>query len=426
MKIAVLGGGTAGCVAAAYLSKKYPLLELIHIYDSKIPTIGVGEGTLLNFGSWLKSIFLDETSQVAERCFMTKKFGSRFINWGDQNSDYRLDFRPSHKYSYHLSAEYLVQELKKHVSATYLDAHIVDLKRSNSDVTIVLKDQSEIVVDFVIDSTGFPKNLKENKEDFIHLGRYIPTNAAIIRRGEAKVFKPNYIQDKIFTGAVARPHGWIFVIPVETYTSFGYVYNSNLNSIEEVTKDFDEFLLAEEIHNYEELKQLSFPNFIDKKVFDGFVFKIGNKASFMEPLEATAIALLILSLNIMEVWPLNRLNIMHLEERTHPQNIDAINNYYKDFILEWVVFIALHYSKGSKYETPFWTHGKQCWKNCQEDLFDAKAFDSVRWLFNKEYYNKYEEVLKDSLTDDDSAVSKFNFRQHFVYEIMKGLAYHKS
>jgi Tryptophan halogenase len=49
MKIAVLGGGTAGFIAAAHLTRYLPQADLLHIFDSRIPTIGVGEGTTPRF-----------------------------------------------------------------------------------------------------------------------------------------------------------------------------------------------------------------------------------------------------------------------------------------------------------------------------------------------------------------------------------------
>ena len=46
-KIAVVGAGTAGALAAASVSRLHPERdhELHHIYDSRIPIIGVGEGS---------------------------------------------------------------------------------------------------------------------------------------------------------------------------------------------------------------------------------------------------------------------------------------------------------------------------------------------------------------------------------------------
>ena len=56
MKVAVIGEGTAGCMATAHITKYFPDFELYHIYASSIPTIGVGEGTQLHLPIWLEKI----------------------------------------------------------------------------------------------------------------------------------------------------------------------------------------------------------------------------------------------------------------------------------------------------------------------------------------------------------------------------------
>jgi tryptophan 7-halogenase len=56
MRIAVLGGGTAGFIAAAHFTKAFPRAELLHVFDSRIPTIGVGEGTTPRFPAWFEEI----------------------------------------------------------------------------------------------------------------------------------------------------------------------------------------------------------------------------------------------------------------------------------------------------------------------------------------------------------------------------------
>jgi len=57
MRIAVLGGGTAGFIAAAHLTRHLPQAELLHVFDSRIPTIGVGKydpavHDLVRRGNW--------------------------------------------------------------------------------------------------------------------------------------------------------------------------------------------------------------------------------------------------------------------------------------------------------------------------------------------------------------------------------------
>jgi tryptophan halogenase len=78
MRIAVLGGGTAGFIAAAHLTRHLPQAELLHVFDSRIPTIGVGEGTTPRFAMWFEEVTGLGFPHLAERCGATLKKGSRY------------------------------------------------------------------------------------------------------------------------------------------------------------------------------------------------------------------------------------------------------------------------------------------------------------------------------------------------------------
>ena len=94
MKVAVIGGGTAGCMVAAHLSKYFPEFELYHIYSSTIPTIGVGEGTFPVFGEWIHKTTGLNFSALQERCKVTRKFGIQFENWGVKHQQFMHNFYP--------------------------------------------------------------------------------------------------------------------------------------------------------------------------------------------------------------------------------------------------------------------------------------------------------------------------------------------
>lgn len=122
MKIAVIGGGTAGYMAAAHVTKNFPDFDLYHIYDSSIPTIGVGEGTQAHFPAWLDSITGLSFSELEERCKLTRKFGIKFENWGVKHQQFMHNFYPlKAAYGYHISAAKLVELLQEYVSATHIE-----------------------------------------------------------------------------------------------------------------------------------------------------------------------------------------------------------------------------------------------------------------------------------------------------------------
>ena len=104
MKVAVLGGGTAGFIAAAHMTRYFPKAQLWHIYDSRIPTIGVGEGTTPRFPLWLNEVTGIGPDEIAERCGATVKSGSYYEGWGSRDMDFVNRFQPPRLFGYHFDA----------------------------------------------------------------------------------------------------------------------------------------------------------------------------------------------------------------------------------------------------------------------------------------------------------------------------------
>ena len=348
MKIAVIGGGSAGYLAAANLTKYFPSFDLYHIYDSTIPTIGVGEGTTPDFPELLTEITGLNYSELKERCNVTQKIGVRFENWGVQHEQFMHNFYPiGTAYAYHISAAKLVELLQEYVVATKIDRKVIDINSNGIATKLTFADKTELKFDIAIDATGFPKALDSDQVKF----SLIPTNAAFIRRGPA-------VDYQSATRSVARPHGWIFIIPLTTHTSYGYIYNNGLSSIEDIETDFVEFLREENINVFGEDKHLKFPNFTQRNFFDGSLFKIGNAASFVEPLEATAIAAVSKQIEIFCYWPLRDISKLNTRERLNENDIKTLNRYLFNYTRKLSFFVGWHYAKGSRFETKFWQFAK--------------------------------------------------------------------
>ena len=351
MKVAVIGGGTAGYMAAAHITKNFPQFDLYHIYDSGIPTIGVGEGTQAHFPGWLESITGLDFAKIKTQCNITQKYGIQFENWGEINPQFMHNFYPPKSaYGYHISADRLVQLLTKYVRATHLDKNVIATDSNGISVQVKFVDGTQEKFDFVFDARGFPKSLDDENHYSISL---IPTNSALIRRGVVVDFNTA-------TRTVARPYGWIFIIPLSTHTSYGYIYNNSLNSRAEIEVDFDEFIQEEAVELMEGEKHLTFPNFTCTDFFDGALFKIGNKASFLEPLEATAIGITHAQISYASLYPLQELAQTNGKERISfdPDKIKAFNQFLFNTILKIVLFVSWHYKCGSRFDTEFWRFAK--------------------------------------------------------------------
>ena len=78
--VAVVGGGTAGWLAACVLSARHPHLSITLVEAPNIPTIGVGEGTWPTMRETLASIGIAEAEFLRE-CDASFKQGSRFDGW---------------------------------------------------------------------------------------------------------------------------------------------------------------------------------------------------------------------------------------------------------------------------------------------------------------------------------------------------------
>lgn len=363
MRAAVIGGGTAGIMAAAQISRFFPSFDLFHIYDTRIPSIGVGEGTLPGFRTWLEGITGVGFAEIEKKCLATKKYGVRFENWGRVNHHFRHDFNAG-AYAYHLSAARLPSLLQQNIQATRLDENVIDTRSNGKRVLIIFESGSSLEVDFAFDARGFPKSLDDSHQILSE----IPTNAALIRRGPVSDY-----QDA--TRAVARPNGWIFVIPLTTHTSYGYIYNKNISSKAAVQSDFDLFEREDQIKTSDEERSLHFPSFMQRIFFDGALFKIGNAASFMEPLEATAIGIILFQLRLASLWLADGFIGIDGQAKWETGFLENINRDLARIVRAVSLFVAWHYSNGSSYDSPFWKHAKISFAHAINEMKGSALWD---------------------------------------------------
>ena len=391
-KIAVVGRGTAGSLAAASVTSLHPDSdhELHHIYDSRIPVIGVGEGSWPSLVQQLQKLTDLPHETVQQRLNGTRKYGVAFEGWGRRDQDFTHYFTPQQvSYAYHLSADVMADLLHASTRARHIDAKVLNISRVEDGALVEFEGLAPERYDLVFDARGFPRELSTDQHIDIS---FIPTNTAVIRRCPAIVKDGDTgpVLQHTYTRAVARPHGWIFVIPLTVHTSYGYIFNRNVSSLEEVEADFDRFLEADGVSKFEQRAVIQFPNFVHRQIYDGTIARIGNAAAFMEPLEATAIVSAQLQIGMVLHIRLNR-PIQHLERDAPVVNRFLVNN-----MLCYGLFVGWHYSCGSMYDTEFWRFARdRAWPQYRTaaapEAVDCAAlakFDEMIELLNRPVIDK--------------------------------------
>src|SRR5690348_5064885 len=86
--IDIVGGGTAGWMAAASLARTLDLPVSIQLSESEdIGTVGVGEATVPHLRAYNNSLHIDEVEFV-RAVRGTFKLGIQFVDWGSVGSSY--------------------------------------------------------------------------------------------------------------------------------------------------------------------------------------------------------------------------------------------------------------------------------------------------------------------------------------------------
>ena len=391
-KIAVVGRGTAGSLAAASVTRLHPDSdhELHHIYDSRIPIIGVGEGSWPSLVQELRQLTDLPHETVQQRLKGTRKYGVAFEGWGRRNREFTHYFTPQQvSYAYHLSADLLTDLLHESTRARHIDAKVRNIAKVDGGAQVEFEDRAPERYDLVFDARGFPRDLDPDRHIDIS---FIPTDTAVIRRCPAIVEEERGgpVLQHTYTRAVARPHGWIFVIPLTVHTSYGYIFNGDVTGLADVESDFDSFLEADGVSEFEQRAVIPFPNFVHRQIYDGAVARIGNAAAFMEPLEATAIVSAQLQIGMILHMRFNR--SAEMVERDAP----TVNRFLIGTVLRYGLFVGWHYSCGSRYDSEFWCYGRdRAWPQHRETAdpeavgCDAlRKFDDMMGLLNRPVIDK--------------------------------------
>lgn len=341
-KLAIIGKGTAGAFSATHFMR-WTDWDIDWYFDHNIKPQAVGEGSNLVFPLALYEN-IGFTYQDLKKLDGTVKESIYKQNWGTNVKEFHHHFSPPN--------------IGIHFNAVKFQEYIFSLVQNNKRFKFIEKNvlSDQIDADFIMDCSGKPEI---NKDNFIE-SNYIPVNSVHVNQCMWEYPRFQY------TLTIARPYGWVFGIPLQNRCSIGYLYNNNINTLEEVKEDvkniFEEFnLVPSGITN-----TFSFGNYYRKENYSKRISYNGNASFFLEPLEATSISTMdLIQRSAFSLW-------------TGEASLDRVNNLYFDTINEVEAMIMLHYYAGSSFDTRFWSMAKNNGKlKIDQAIKNSKLVDMI-------------------------------------------------
>ena len=401
--VVVVGGGTAGWMAAAALSRFFnDGRRTIKVVESDaIGTVGVGEATIPPIRSFNAMLDIPENEFLRETR-ATFKLGIEFVNWGRQGDRYIHPFGgygqdlhgiPFHQlylrestrlgsnpgdiaeysmsavaaarrkfgrpgpsarpplsdmlYAFHfdagLYAAYM-RRLAERQGATRHEGTIVRVERdgeSGDVAAVILEDGSRIAGDLFIDCSGFRALLAEEtlEAGFEDWSQWLPMDRALAMP-TANVGSPDP-----FTRATAHAAGWQWRIPLQHRCGNGHVFSSAYMEADEAER-----ILRANVEGVPlaEPRLLRFKTGMRRRAWTRNVVAIGLSAGFIEPLESTAIHLV--------QNGIARLFALFPDKQISPVEREEYNRGMRDLYEDVRDFVILHYKATQRDDSEFWRY----------------------------------------------------------------------
>lgn len=401
-KIVIVGGGTAGWMAAAALKRAVgPATGVTLIESAEIGIVGVGEATVPAIRQFNAMIGLDEAGFMRETK-ASYKLGIEFVDWGEVGRRYFHPFgafgpgpdlggfhqgylmarrnglttpleaysicaqaaargrmaRPSpdprsplasFQWAYHFDAILYAGYLRRFSEALgviRLEGNVegVALRPADGFIeSVTLAGGGVIEGDLFIDCTGFrglliEGALKTGYEDWSH---WLPMDRAVaVPCEKVEPVRP-------FTRSTAREAGWQWRIPLQHRTGNGYVFASEF-----LSEDAAAAVLLANLDGrpLAEPRVLRFVTGRRRRVWNRNVVALGLASGFLEPLESTSIHMIHSGINRL---------LQHFPDRDFsPVNTDACNSRAAAEAELIRDFIILHYHATARTDAPLWTRAR--------------------------------------------------------------------
>ena len=396
--IVIVGGGTAGWMAAAALARLCSAGTSITLIESEeIGTIGVGEATIPPIRTFNQMVGIDE-NEFVRRTEATFKLGIEFVDWTRAGHRYMHPFgrygadmegvgfhqfwlksrsagephefedfnlcavaarhgrfqRPSPdarsvlstlNYAFHFDASLYAAFLRDHATARGVvrrEGRIVDVALRGEDGFVEqlhLESGERIGGDLFIDCSGFRglligQALGVGYEDW---SRWLPCDRAVAVPAAATEAPLPY------TRATALAAGWQWRIPLRHRVGTGYVYSSAHISDDEAAATALAKLDGKPLN---EPRFLRFTAGRRDRVWERNVVALGLASGFLEPLEST-------SIHFVQAG-ISKLLALFPDRRFSPVLADEYNRLTALQLEQVRDFIILHYKATERRDSNFW------------------------------------------------------------------------
>jgi tryptophan halogenase len=384
----VLGGGSAGFLAAITAKHRLPQMRVTVLRSRDIGIIGVGEGTTIPVLSHLHGYLGIDHAEFHRIAQPTWKLAVRFL-WGPRSYfDYalsrqldlrfqgmskvigyymadRLDFGiasllMSHNRvflrrmdglpqitsdpAYHIENEYFVTFLDQYarkLGVEVLDDTVVEVRQDDAGVTgLLLASGATVTADLYVDCSGFRSELlgKALGEPFVSFKTTLFCSRAVVG-GWAREDEPV----KPYTTAETMDAGWCWQIDHEHRINRGYVYSPDFISDDEAEKEF-----RAKNPKVGGTRIVKFVSGRYERSWVKNVVAIGNAAGFVEPLESTSLGAICFDCHTL---------VETLADADREVRPTQVLQYNRRSANQWDIirqFLGIHYKFNTRLATPFW------------------------------------------------------------------------
>ena len=403
-KIVIAGGGSAGWLTAAHLSRNLRGVKITLIESPNVPTIGVGESTVPPVVAFMQDLGLDEQDWMP-RCNATYKSAICFkgfhgtdgrtiwfpfsntwsvanipanrywlykhftdSTYSDPFSIYRYtslvpDICEAGKtvrslagasYAYHFDATALGEFLKAfsvdNGVELVLDTITDVVQNEDGSIRELSRENGEALqADLFIDCSGFRSLLlgQTLKEPFEEYYDYLFNDRAIAMRFPFVEKEQEMVS---YTLCTALSSGWAWKIPLYNRIGTGYVYSSRHLSKEAAEAEFRQFLaglLGEARVREGQARHLDIRVGKHSRTWVRNCVGIGLSSGFVEPLESTGIQIVQGEIDLLARILQARNDYNCGDVAVYNTSVTRLMEVIRDFLI-------CHYALTNRKDTPYW------------------------------------------------------------------------